>query len=285
MTTTNQPIPAWQLYGENRPFPDSVHVERIVDRAAGLEWRIAPHRHMHLHQIFLLTDGQIEMSVDDRVLTLRPPVVMNMPPGTVHGFRFSQGTEGYVLTLPTALFPDLFGPSAETAGPAAQVFADPAPAELAALFANLHSACLRPQMPLRQTLLKGLVAQIMALTLRAPTQQAATGPRGGDPRMARFDALLADHLHDRWSVADFADALALSPRHLSRLCHQAAGLPARAYIEAHLIREACRQLVYTRMPVQALAFHLGFDDPSYFSRVFQRSMGLSPSDYRARFDG
>jgi AraC family transcriptional regulator, transcriptional activator of pobA len=53
-------ITSWQLYGEDRAFPDLRHVERIVDRAAGPDWRIAPHRHTYLHQVFLLWEATAE---------------------------------------------------------------------------------------------------------------------------------------------------------------------------------------------------------------------------------
>ena len=102
------PIPAWQLYGEDSPFPDILHIERIVDRAEGLHWRIAPHRHLHLHQVFLILSGEVRLTMDGRQAEAAPPVVMNIPRGTVHGFEFSAGTEGFVLTLPAANFPDLF---------------------------------------------------------------------------------------------------------------------------------------------------------------------------------
>ena len=51
MNTASPPffIPNWSLYGESRTFPDVLHIERLTDRAAGLDWQIAPHRHLHLH--------------------------------------------------------------------------------------------------------------------------------------------------------------------------------------------------------------------------------------------
>jgi AraC family transcriptional activator of pobA len=55
---THTAIPAWSLYGESRAFPDVMHIERFTDRAAGLDWRIAPHRHLHLHQFFLIQSGR-----------------------------------------------------------------------------------------------------------------------------------------------------------------------------------------------------------------------------------
>ena len=54
-------IPTWQLYGEASPFPDLLHIERIVDRAAGQDWVIAPHRHVNLHQIFLIRSGVVAL--------------------------------------------------------------------------------------------------------------------------------------------------------------------------------------------------------------------------------
>ena len=57
-------IPTWQLYGEASPFPDLLHIERIVDRAAGQDWVIAAHRHVNLHQIFLIRSGVVALSLD-----------------------------------------------------------------------------------------------------------------------------------------------------------------------------------------------------------------------------
>ena len=83
------PIPSWQLYGEVNAFPDILHVERIVDRAAGLDWTIGAHRHLHLHQVMLLTSGDIRLTLDGDKIGVQPPAIINLPRGTVHGFSFS----------------------------------------------------------------------------------------------------------------------------------------------------------------------------------------------------
>lgn len=274
-------IPAWQLYGEETPFPDLLHIESIPARAAGLEWRIEPHRHLHLHQLFLLTAGDIRMTIDGVRHPVVPPALVNIPPGQVHGFRFSGGTDGFVMTLPVAVFADLFGTAAETATPASRAFVVPAGPELVALFAAVSRDHASPQ-PYRSTLLRAGAMRVLALAVQAAPALALPTP---DPRLARFAVLVAQHLRDRWQVADYAAALAVSARHLGRLCRHATGQSLQAHITAAAMHEACRLLVYTRMPVQQVAFHLGYDDPSYFSRVFQRVMKTSPKDYRTRFEG
>lgn len=283
MTLVSSPIPVWQLYGEDSPFPDILHIERIVDRAEGLHWRIAPHRHLHLHQVFLILSGEVRLTVDGQQTRADPPVVMNIPRGTVHGFDFSAGTEGFVLTLPAANFPELFATRLAALAPLGQAFVATAPNGLGAIFTALaadHSggSALRP-----------LRLRAAAMTLGATVAESAPSPAAevpaGDSRIAAFETLVRSHLDQHWTLTDYSRALAVSERHLRRMCLQATGLSAHALVDTIRLREACRLLAYTRMRVQEVGFALGYDDPAYFARAFRRLSGLSPSDYRARLDG
>lgn len=279
-------IPAWQLYGERRAFPDVMHIERIVDRAAGLEWRIAPHRHLALHQVMLLGAGELRLTVDGQETRPAPPVVANMPPGTVHGFRFSVGTEGYVLTLPAADFPEILGAEAPTAAALARPFVIAAPPGIAADFGRIADLYGRKS-PLRLLALRAACTGLAcAIAEAARAGEADRQPAGRDAaRVARFLDLVRAGARSHQGVGAYAAALGLSARHLARLCHDQTGQSPRALIEAELMREACRLLVYTRMPVQRVAWQLGFDDPAYFARRFRAQTGQTASAYRASFEG
>ena len=98
----------------------------------------------------------------------------------------------------------------------------------------------------------------------------------------RFEALLEQHFLEHWTVADYADALSITPTHLTRLTRTATGHAASHLIVDRIVREARRNLVYTNLPVSTIAYALGFDDPAYFSRVFAAATGLSPRAYRAK---
>lgn len=277
------PIPSWQLYGEDSPFPDILHIERIVDRAEGLHWHIAPHRHLHLHQVFLILSGQVRLTVDGHEARATPPVVMNIPRGTVHGFDFAPGTDGFVLTLPVSGFPDLFGTAQGALAPLGRAFVAGAAPGLETAFAAL-AAEHRGTGPLRVLRLRaGAIALCCSVTESAPV--AADGGLAGDPRITAFESLIRDHLDQNRRLADFARALKVSERHLRRLCLQVTGQSAQATIDMIRLREACRLLAYTRMQVQEVGYALGYDDPAYFARAFRRRTGLSPSDYRARLEG
>lgn len=284
MRSKAQAIPAWQLYGEASPFPDVLHIERIVDRASGLDWTIAPHRHLHLHQLFVFLSGDIALSADGAPLAVTPPALVNVPRGAVHQFTFSAGTDGHVLTLPASDFPELFGPSAEAAAAAGRLFVVTPTAELIAAIDRLADAYVRPA-KFRRTRLRAEAAAILCTAL--DLSEAGGGPVDGpaaDVRIRAFAAQVAETLRQRKSIEAYAAALGLSPRQLRRLCLKATGLTPQAFVEEQVVREACRLLAYTRQTVQGVGFGLGFDDPAYFSRFFQRTTGLSPSAYRGRLD-
>jgi AraC family transcriptional activator of pobA len=101
----------------------------------------------------------------------------------------------------------------------------------------------------------------------------------------RFEALLEQHHLARWSVADYAGSLSITPTHLNRVTRAATGDTASHLILNRLIREARRDLVYTNLPVSTIAYALGFEDPAYFSRVYAAATGLSPRAFRAQLHG
>jgi AraC-like DNA-binding protein len=51
-------------------------------------------------------------------------------------------------------------------------------------------------------------------------------------------------------------------------------------VHLRVLVEAERQLRYTTMSITQIAYHLGFDDPAYFSRFFTRQVGVSPRAFR-----
>jgi len=118
----------------------------------------------------------------------------------------------------------------------------------------------------------------------AETQSGHAVGQGGtmSDRIQKLDTLISQHMVDGWSAPDFAAALSLSTGHLSRLCRQATGLGAAAYIDRKRMVEACRLLAFTQLPISEIGYRVGYGDPSYLTKRFTRAQGLAPSAYRAR---
>lgn len=273
-------IPTYALYGEQHLLPDLLHCERILDRAGPQGWVISAHRHPQVHQLFLIQSGKTYLTVDGTPYHLDAPVMINMPRGAVHGFEFSAGTNGYVLTLPCSEMPEVF---TQTLGLGERLnhFATiPVTSELQLLFEQVLGEHRSSQTE-RTLMLKGLATQILCLVARAlPHPIRADVPDRYSQIMADFQALVQSRFRDRLRIVDYAAALALTSTHLSRVVRDLTGASASAYVEATVFREACRQLAYTRTDIQQVGFSLGFDDPAYFSKMFRKRVGISPSQYR-----
>ncbi len=274
-------IPAFGLYGESGLFPDILHCERIVDRAALHGWAIDPHRHANLHQFFFIGAGGATVTVDGTVIPVTAPVCLSVPRYVVHAFRFPQGQQGYVLSIPPDMMPELFGAGAERPAAFSTPLCAPAGDDLAARFETILEE-LADTRVLRAARLRAQVTEIAVAVLRDGDGGAGRGAPGPSERhMRAFERLVRRHLREHLRVSDYAAALGLGPDHLGRICRAMTGLTAAAFLDARVMQEARRQLAYTTNPVSQIAYGLGYSDPAYFSRAFRRSHGLSPSRYRA----
>jgi transcriptional regulator GlxA family with amidase domain len=81
----------------------------------------------------------------------------------------------------------------------------------------------------------------------------------------------------RWEIAE---AVGVSERYLSRLFKQELGLSPWDYLNRFRVGQAKELFRRTQGSVKGIARQVGFKDPKYFSRVFHKLTGLSPSEFR-----
>jgi AraC-like DNA-binding protein len=82
------------------------------------------------------------------------------------------------------------------------------------------------------------------------------------------------------TVQHMAEQLHLSPKYLSDLLKQESGKTALEHIHIHLISEAKNLLIGKDQSVSEIAYELGFENMSYFSKLFKREVGLSPVQFK-----
>ena len=76
----------------------------------------------------------------------------------------------------------------------------------------------------------------------------------------------------------------LSTTHFSRTFKQAFTITFQEFLLRYRIAEACRQFRVPGVPISDVAYGVGFSDASYFTRIFRRYVGVSPSEYCSRLD-
>jgi AraC family transcriptional regulator of arabinose operon len=84
------------------------------------------------------------------------------------------------------------------------------------------------------------------------------------------------------TLAELAGSVNLSVSHYSALFRAKTGYSPIEYFNHLKVQKACQYLLFSDMPVKEMAGLLGVDDQYYFSRMFSRLMGISPTQYRKR---
>jgi AraC-like DNA-binding protein len=83
------------------------------------------------------------------------------------------------------------------------------------------------------------------------------------------------------SLEEVAAHVYVSPSYLSRLFKARTGNTFRRIVNMSRIAEAVRLLEHTEQSLSEVALAIGFEDHSYFTKVFKRHVGMNPSDYRS----
>lgn len=264
---------------------DCLHYEPIEVRGRLQDWTTPAHRHEMLHQFEVLERGSVAATIDGRRHTLVGPAAWMIPPGVMHGFVYERDSVGHRVSVPSGLLQAAVAPSPKLQERLAWPVIVPASnmaangdelRELLALLVREFEA----QRPGRTEALQAHAVLLAMWFIRreAVGQIAAEPPH--DMLVDKFRALTEVHFRAHWTIGAYAKALDVTPDHLSRRCRAATGLGAQDLVQERLMLEARRLLAYTPSPIAEIAHQLGFDDPAYFSRVFAKGAGQSPSAYR-----
>ena len=86
------------------------------------------------------------------------------------------------------------------------------------------------------------------------------------------------------SIEHLASSLSVSQRYLSDTLKKETGKTATEHIQWFIIDEAKNILLQPNKSISEVAYELGFEYPQYFSRLFKKKEGLSPSEFRDKYE-
>ena len=92
-----------------------------------------------------------------------------------------------------------------------------------------------------------------------------------------------NHYKEALTLKEISDAVYMSKSYLSTLFKQESGLSPIQYMMQRRIGEAQSLLIETLIPVTEIGYSLGFSSDPYFSKMFKKYVGITPSEYRQHF--
>jgi two-component system response regulator YesN len=117
--------------------------------------------------------------------------------------------------------------------------------------------------------------------LLPPEEKARPVPPAEENRVVtRAIAYMEDNLSKEMSLTAVASAIGASATYLSALFTKTKGMTFVDYSNKMRVDWACGYMHDPRMKIYEIAYHVGFRSEKYFSRVFKKVTGKSPSEYR-----
>ena len=97
-----------------------------------------------------------------------------------------------------------------------------------------------------------------------------------------FYAKLDNQFRTKKQVADYANELSVSPNYLSEVVRKVTGHSAGYHIRQRTVQEAKRLVMYNDANMKMVAYTLGFDDLSHFSKYFKNAAGMNFTAFRKK---
>jgi len=253
------------------------------------------HGHEDFYELVTVLDGSAEHVVDGESSIIRKGDVFVIGNGISHGFESPDGLRiCNIMYRPEMLFP---GDSdiRQLPGFHALFLLEPylsstqhfqsrlrlTPSDMARVMPliNAAEAEYTTNSPGRKTMVLSLVRQLAVLLSRL--YDCPTKPREISG-IADAAAFMETSFADSIAISDVIEKSHYSQRHFIRLFSAAYGMTPQRYLLDVRIRHASAMLKESVLPVTEVALRCGFDDSNYFSRVFRKYTGRSPSEYRTQ---
>lgn len=150
----------------------------------------------------------------------------------------------------------------------------------------------RPADHLSKRIMARHIQLLLDYCLRFYERQFQTRTTANQDILTRFEHLLDNYFQSGLSqttglptVRYFADKVFLSPNYFGDLIKKETGLTAQELIRNKLIEKAKESIAGTDKKLSQIAYELGFQYSQHFNRLFKKSVGYTPNEYRKQQTG
>jgi len=283
---------------------DSIPLHRLDDRTnQGFEvdkvdastWQIEDAislgTHRDDHYIFLLQEkGLSKVMIDFSYFILKGMSVLYILPGQVHRYVEKDiTTEGWFLGVDAGLIPDAFRAVLEDSSrekqPLSLSVADMEP--LVSCVQLIYTISTRETTsPVYKQASYGLLSSFAALLAGLCLgQRESVGGQPNRPILItrEFRKLLLLRYKVCKSPAEYAASMNISLSYLNEAVKATTGISVSSVIQQEIMLEAKRLLYHSNCSVKEIAHELGYEDHTYFSRLFKKTVGDTPGEFRRHY--
>jgi AraC family transcriptional activator of pobA len=244
-----------------------------------------PHQH-DFEELIIGVEGALEHFIDFKTTVLATPLISFVTKGKVHRAipKLKDGKcDMWVLRFKSEFIPEItfqlyaaYHDHATLKMPSGRCFN-----RLVTICTIIYEEMQQenPDLGVVRHLLSALFIMIESESKKnAPTENGLIATQ--NTSLHNFLKILEENYHRAVGVDFYAEKLFMSSRNLNLICKNILQQTATEIIETRKLIEAKNQLTYSDKNISEIGFELGYNEKAYFTNVFKKRTGQTPSEFR-----
>ncbi|MBL1222805.1 helix-turn-helix domain-containing protein [Chryseobacterium sp. L7] len=252
-----------------------------------------PHRH-DFYAAVLFTGGKGVHEIDFQKYDVSEGSLFFLSPGQIHSWELSEDIEGYIFFCSQEFYEMHYVSQKLRNFPFFGSVSFPRKLQLDAeelektghLFQELGKEH-QSQGVMKEGFILSLMSQVFINATRLFSKDtdvlSSSASLSYFKHYQDFENLIEQHFTNQKSIAYYASLLGITPKHLNRIAQAVVRKTATDVITERVVLEAKRMLIYLDESLGEIAFRLGYEEYSYFVRVFRKSSGMTPTQFMRKY--
>ncbi len=284
-------LPVYNIQSFNHEAETHFYANTLQEHLEKHHFIHVPHKH-DFYLSILFTKGSGTHEVDFTMYHVKPGYVFMMSPGQTHNWKLSEDVEGYIFFHSKPFYDLEFANERIGQFPFFNsIYNSP--------LIVLKGASLKHVTHLFEEILKEHTGQnqfkqlkILSLVnliyvelsrLYGPFKSHENNTGSYLSKTRKLESLIDQHFKALKYPHEYANLMSMTEKHLNRICKETLNKTTTELITDRIILETKRLLVQTDRSVNKIAETLGYEDNSYFSRLFKKHCGETPLSFATKY--
>lgn len=246
-----------------------------------------PHQ-LKFYNLIFITEGESKHFIDFKWYPIQKNSLIYLTKDQINAFHFTKNLKGFCFIftedyfiqgfshLPKDFIFRIFNP--HLFSPILQI---PIASEFHNYLNLLNKEFLQENSFNKKEIIKSLFIILLSKTEEIKQQQTFHIKDTGKIKIfQKFISLVEENFTKTRNAAIYAKELAITYKHLNVTCKLLVNKTAKSIIDDYIILQAKRNLINSNLKSSELAYKLGFEDPTNFSKYFKKSTGLTPLSFK-----
>jgi AraC-like DNA-binding protein len=245
-----------------------------------------PHRHSSYVLVFF-TNGSGTHEIDFTSFRIQAGSMFFLQPGQMHHWSLSEDIDGFIIFYSQEMYNLYFGqkrideyPFYSSVNNKPEMVFDKNESKAILPYFNSIVSEIRGNKMLKQDKIMNLLDIIHIEIARKYNATNLYEAHSYNVKIKDFEMLLERYFKTQKTASFYASQLHITLKHLNRICNEILKKTTTEVIIDRIVLETKRMLMDKKLTINEIATALGYDDYSYFTRLFKKHVGITPTAFR-----